>query len=295
MYLLRLALRPWRSAPLSQGFAVLAIGFLLIFAATLFWVHSGLKSVLHRLKNDQVVTLYLEPGAKPQQIEDQIKISLGAQSKSVDLERVDAKRFVERLRDAHPDLARELEELGSEMHSIVPEYVSVSGQFPLGATEKFKALSGVESVETAKNRYQQVIGAFTALKWFVRAMLLGVVGVLFLGFFQLARSHQKDHSEALGLLKFWGAGEATLLLPNLISCWLAGCLGGVMAALAWSLGSAWMAHAVQGLSPFLSDLARHSFSSRIAALALFSAGSLLGIFAGLMAGGNRLGQRLGAR
>ena len=49
-----------------------------------------------------------------------------------------AKEFVGNLKEAYPDLSRELEDLGPEMDTVVPRYVSVSGMLPSQGLERIK-------------------------------------------------------------------------------------------------------------------------------------------------------------
>ena len=43
MYLIKLALRPWRAAPYTQIFASLGLGFVLTVASGLYWLGEGLE------------------------------------------------------------------------------------------------------------------------------------------------------------------------------------------------------------------------------------------------------------
>ena len=79
MLLLKLALRPWRLAPYSQFFSAFAVAFLLLLAGLLFWMQQGLKPVLVRLQQEQVITAYLGPSIDPKsdnQVIDQIQLAL---------------------------------------------------------------------------------------------------------------------------------------------------------------------------------------------------------------------------
>jgi hypothetical protein len=60
MYLLKLALRPWRLAVFSQFFSGIAVGFLLLMMGFLYWIEEGLKPVMEHLRKEQVVTAYLD-------------------------------------------------------------------------------------------------------------------------------------------------------------------------------------------------------------------------------------------
>jgi cell division protein FtsX len=81
MYLLKLAVRPWRLAPFSQVFSALAVAFLLVLVGFLFWMQEGLRPVLTRLQGEQVITAYLRaevPEKEESKIVDQIRVAVGA-------------------------------------------------------------------------------------------------------------------------------------------------------------------------------------------------------------------------
>ena len=59
MYLLRLALRPWRAAGASQAIAAAAAGFMLCLCGFLYWLQSGLGPIVDRMQTEQVITAYL--------------------------------------------------------------------------------------------------------------------------------------------------------------------------------------------------------------------------------------------
>src|SRR5205823_6003404 len=143
--------------------------------------------------------------AKDQErVVDSIRLSLGAQAQGAQIKLVEARQFVSRIKGQYPDLARELDELGPEMETVIPRYVSVSGILSDGAVEKVKGVSGVDSVESSKDRNRRVLGAFLALKWLARMLGAGICLALLTGLIHLSRMNAYLHSDAISLLKLWG-------------------------------------------------------------------------------------------
>src|SRR6187431_2032424 len=117
MFIIKLALRPWKVAPFSQIFSSLAVGFLLLLMGFLFWIQSSLDPVLDRLKHEQVITAYIgsetpAEGLPDEKVLDSIRLSLGAQAEDAEISMVESAQFLEELRGHYPDLAREIEDLG---------------------------------------------------------------------------------------------------------------------------------------------------------------------------------------
>ncbi len=284
MFLLKLALRPWRLAPASHFFSALAVGFLLLLAGLMSWMQAGLKPVLARLQGEQVVTAYLDAGVPPEgedKVVDSIRVSLGAHAATSEIRLVTSSQFVSRLKERYPDLSRELEDLGPEMGTVVPRYVSVAGILPDQAIERIRAVPGIESAETSKDRYAQVAGAFVALRWVARLLVVGVGLALLTGLLHLARTNAYLHREALLILKHWGASAAELRAPGMISGALVGGAGGLFAACAWLTAGQWFGHQIRSLSPWLKDLPPAGLAT---GAALLAAGLLIGIFAGALGG-----------
>ena len=226
MYLWKLALRPWRLAPLSQAFSSLAVGFLLLLVGFLFWMQQGLKPLLVRLHGEQVVTAYLEPSVSGKEADGlvrQIRSTLNeqsgfkAQSKShpkADVQLITASQFIVQLKNKYPELGRELEQMGNEKDFIVPSYISVSGILPNTALDEIKKLRGVDSAESSKDRYRTIVGAFSALRTISRVLMSGICLALLTGLIHLTRMNSYLQQDALALLQLWGAGKRVLSHPR---------------------------------------------------------------------------------
>ena len=273
---------------MSQVISALSVGFLLTLAGFLFWMEHGLRPVITKLKEEQVVTVYLAPPTDltgSVKVIDQIKTQVGAkslESHRVEIREVSSEDFVGDLKGYYPELAKELGTLGSDLESVVPRFISVSGILKPGAVQGFKDLPGVESVETSSERFQHIVGAFQALRWVARILCLGLCFALFTGLVHLSRMNADLHRDAVALLRLWGAGPWTLRVPAILSGLWVGVLGGSLASIGWIVFSSPVAEHVQALSPVLQDL--RAPAPAFAALIL-SAGILMGFLSGVLGGG----------
>lgn len=284
MLLTKLSFLPWRKAPMSHMLSSVAVGFLLLLAGFLYWMQSGLKPVLARLQGEQVITAYLDAtvGAKDEdRVVDSIRTALGAHAQGTEIRFVGSQQFVDNLKGTYPDLSHELEDLGSEMSSVVPRYVSVSGMLPNEALARVKTVPGIESAETSKDRYAHIVGAFMALRWVAKLLAAGVCFALLTGLIHLARMNAYLHREALQILKLWGASSAALRTPGMISGALVGALGGAIACAGWMTAGTWFGQQIRSLSPMLQEMPKSSLGM---AAALLFAGILIGLMAGVLGG-----------
>lgn len=284
MFLLRLSLRPWRLAPFSQVFSALAVGFLLLLVGFLYWMQAGLRPVLARMQGEQVVTAYLDSAVEAKdegKIVDSIRTALGAHAENVDFQFVGSEQFIANLKGPYPDLSRELEDLGPETTAVVPRYVSVSGVLPDQAVEKIKAVAGIESAESSKDRYVHIVGAFLALRWVAKLLIAGLCLALLTGLIHLSRMNAYLHREALVILRHWGASEIALRVPSMISGVIVGAAGGFIAFSGWLTAGKWLGLHIRALSPMLRNMPQAS--AGLAAI-LLGAGILIGLFAGALGG-----------
>jgi cell division protein FtsX len=267
-------------ALLSQVFSSVSVGFLLILIGLLFWMQQGLRTVLVRLQGEQVMTVYIDksiPVQDENRIVEEIR-SLGNFPSSVEIKRVTSQQFISSLKTQYPDLVRQLEDLGSETEQVVPRYISISGMIPQAAVEKIKKVSGVETVESSKDRYHHIIGAFKTLRWVTRILMGGIFFALLTGLIHLSRMNSHLHRDALELLRFWGAGTVTLFSPGMVSGFLVGLLGGAIACGGWFSVGVSLARYIRSLSSMLKGMPPVSSSH---ALLLLAAGGGIGLFAGL--------------
>lgn len=288
MYLLRLSCRSWRLAPFSQLFSAFAVGFLLFLISFLFWIQQGLRPLLNRLQGEQVITAYLNSSVERKDedwIVDQIQNQLGAHPSrsTIDIQLVNSHQFIDQLKKQYSGLyaklGQELEDLGQEVDQVVPRYVSISGVLPASALNMIKQIKGIESVESAKDRFASVIGAFRALRWLAIILMFGLAVALLTGLIHLVRMNAYLHRDALSLLKFWGAGNGVLAVPGMVSGLGVGLLGGAIAFFAWTLFGTALTHHVRGLSILLKQMP--GMYSDMPFL-LFVGGGVMGFFAGIV-------------
>lgn len=286
MLLLKFALRPWSRAPGSQALSAIAVGILLVLTGLLFWLQQGLGPIVARLQHEQVITAYLDPAIDAKEapqvantIRDTLRVRVGAAAIR-EVTFVDANRFVDSLKKPYPELARELEDLGEELDSVVPRHVNVVGTLNDRALSEVRSVAGIESAETSKDRFQSVIGAFTALRWVAKALAVATLFALGLGLIHLARTNAHLHREALGLLRLAGTSGFTLRMPGLLSGLSVGAVGGAIGFVGWLVAGFALTRHVRTLSPLLADLPAPSPTT---AASLLVIGALSGALSGLIA------------
>jgi cell division protein FtsX len=127
---------------------------------------------------------------------------------------------------------------------------------------------------------KQIIGAFQALRWMARLLAGGLCLALFTGLIHLARMNSQLHSDAVSLLRIWGANEIYLRLPSLMSGASVGMLGGVLGTFAWMFWGSWLIRHVRGISPLLHELPSGGAAS--VAVLLLAGGLFVGALSGLL-------------
>ncbi len=279
---LKLAWRPFRLAPLSQASSILTASVLLVLSGFLFWIEQGFAPVVQRLQQEQVITAYLSPQldrAGETRLVDSIQTSLGS---AIHVQKMSASEFIAELKPRYPELSRELEDMGEEGTALIPRYISISGVFQDQTAQAIHGMPGIESMETSKDRYKNVVGAFRALRWVARLMLMGLALALMTGLVHLVRMNRTIQSDAISFLRLWGANEVVIRMPTLISSWLVGFMGGAIAWAAWATVGVQITMQVKGLSPLLTEMPVPSASMGLLLLVI---GSTLGMISGVLAAG----------
>ena len=163
-------------------------------------------------------------------------------------------------------------------------YVSNLGILPANTVGEVRQIQGVQTAESSTDRFQNVIGAFRALKWIATMLTLGLALALTTGLIHLGRTNAYLHQETTSLLHLMGASRGALRTPGLTAGFLVGLLGGAFAAAAWIGVGVSMTHHVRSLSPMLRYMPP---SAPGFALVLLIAGAILGGFSGIL--GNLMG------
>lgn len=289
MYLLKLSLRPWRIALGSQVFTSGAIGFLLMLGGALFWLQASLGPVISTLQAEQVVTLYLEaslPSGGEGQVLNQVQDALSDLTKvGASVHFTDTTEFINTLKVKYPQLATEVEGLGSDQTWVVPRTITVKGELNSERIERLRRVSGIESLETSRDRYLPVIEALRVLQWVIRLLMIGIAFALLTGLVHLSRMNATLHQDAVSLLRLWGANERTLHAPGILSGLAVGVLGGAAAWIGWSTLGLWIAQSLRGLTPLLEGARPPSV---LMGFGFVFVGAVLGVIAGVF-GASQLG------
>ena len=281
MYLLKLAFRPWKKAPVSQFLTAASIGVLLFFMGFLLWVQSGLKPVIEKLKNEYVVTVYLEPTlehSQESQLIDQIHESLGSQAEH-EFKTIEPQVFISKIREINSHLANELEDLGAESKTVIPKFVTISGTLNNLDLDRLRAFKGVDQVESTRDRNKNTVAAYTVLNRLIGLLILGLCFALLTGLIHLVRINSHMHEDAVLLMKQWGAGIFEMRIPTFVSGLSVGLAGGVIAALSWIFVGSRLVEHIKNLSINLRDI---NTENPYLALVLLAIGLLLGVFSGFL-------------
>jgi len=279
---LKLAIRPWKLSPWSQIFSALAVGILLLLVGFLFWVQEGLRPVLMRLRYEQVITAFIDPSVEAQdesQIIDSIRTTLGSQAVS-EFNLVNTQQSLEKIKSRYPELGRELEDLGAEKSQVVPRYVSISGFFSDTTLDVIRKTQGIESADSSKDRFKNILSAFSALRFVSRLLVIGLCVALLTGLIHLSRTNALVHEDVVSLLRLWGASDPFVRFPLLISAVLVGIIGGMVAAISWSTVGVRLSNHIRVLSPLLNEMPPLSGYFPVV---LVWMGALLGMLAGILA------------
>jgi len=295
MLLLKFFIRPWRLAPFTHFFSTLIFSFLLLLGTFFFWLGSGLDPVVSQLESNKIITVYLDPKLEPSDtktIVDKINQSLGAHPKTkAEIEVVNSNEFLHKLSIHEPTLSQELQTLGPELTTIIPNYISVHGSLPEDLDKKIMKMNGVETVENAETRFLPLIKTLVLLQNVSWALITGIVIALGLGFIHLAVINKQIQHNALQIMKFWGATETSLIVPILLSGALTGVISSLIGWAAWHFGAEILLENLQKLSPLFLEI-NSNFSYPLG-LILIVLGVFMGIFSKIIAGLPRFFPRQG--
>ncbi len=218
MFLLKLAIRPWKLAPVSQLLASASAVVLLFLIGFLVWFSSSTSGMIKQLSGDQIVTVYLETGegtAKPGMVKDSIRTSLG--SSAVRIDYVGADEFLSALSKNYPELSKEIASLGDEQKALTPQYLSLKGKISQDQLNRIKKISGVESIDTSGDRFRPIVENLQAVRFVTNVFLLASLCALISLFILLARMNQTIHEEVSNLLRQMGSSESKTRLPQILS------------------------------------------------------------------------------
>lgn len=218
MFLIKLAIRPWKLAPVSQLLASSSAIVLLFLIGFLVWFSSAIGGVITQLSGDQIVTVYLEAGSggtKPGLVKDSIRTSLG--SSAVRIDYVGSEEFLSSLSKNYPELSKEIASLGEEQKALTPEYLSLKGKISAEQLTRLKKINGVESIDTSGDRFRPIVENLEALRFVTHAFLLAALCALISLFILLSRMNRSIHDDIAELLRQMGASESRTRAPQILS------------------------------------------------------------------------------
>jgi len=265
MFLLKLALRPWKISPFSQLTSILSVSFLIYLGTLMSWLIVGMKPLVEQIKSEQMAVLYFNPNLQDQdraKLTDEITVLVGAHAETYF---VSAENFLTELKKTEPALVRQILDLGDTLFkttnessdastSMVPSYLSVSGRLNEDVVSQIKKKQGVLKVDLSSHRYQSVLGAFEAIETILKALLIGLLVALLSAAFHLAKHHQGFVSEARSLLQLMGAGEVKLLVPHFLSGAFIGIGASVLTGVFWFISAPMIHEYLQILFPLLKGI-----------------------------------------
>ncbi len=218
MFLIKLAIRPWKLAPISQLLASASSVVLLFLIGFLVWFSSSISGMMAHLSGDQIVTVYLENGEggpKPGIVKDSIRMSLG--SSAVHIDYVGADEFLGSLSKNYPELSKEIASLGEEQKALTPQYLSLKGKISNEQLNRIKKINGVESIDTSGDRFRPIVENLQAVRFVTNAFLFAAFCALISLFILLARMNRSIHDEISNLLRQMGCSEAKIRMPQIVS------------------------------------------------------------------------------
>lgn len=279
MYLLKLALRPWRKSAVVQVLSALSFSFIIFLMSLFFWMDRELKPLVTKLRTDQVLTVYLNTdteAADEKRIVDSIRMTVGSHP---DVRFVSSDGFLEEMKRSYPDLIDEVYQLGPEMKMTVPKYVSVAGTLSSSLIPEIKKVPGVDSVDISYNKLRQAAGPFQTLRLFSKFMITGLLIAGICGVVLLGRSIHSQHRETVSLMELMGASPFEKKTPALLSGVSVGIVSGLMSFLFWILFAPKITAALRDFSPALTGL---SDPSMMIGFVLMGVSTLVGMSVGMI-------------
>lgn len=284
MPILKLALRPWCLHPFTQILSAFVIGFLLFLGGIIFWIHGGLNPILVKLRNEQVVTVFLKPHLSITE-KQKLKLELESQFRndSITLDWVDTQQVLTSLSKTHPRqgdyLKQSLVSLGSSIHQVVPEFFSLTGVISSGKISQIEKIPEVESVESSQERYKHTVSALKALKSILKILMLGMAITLLISLIHQVQLNMVVHRKVLYLMRNWGAGDFELRAPGILSGLMTGIFGAFLAISIGVLGFSRLQSHLKSLSPLLANLKSPTLEN---VLFVLGVGILCGAISGML-------------
>lgn len=280
MHLVKFMFRSWKRAFPVQILSVLALSFSFVALSMSIFFERSITPVVDRIKNEQVVTVYVKGGddvKSASAMADSIRLSIGAQA--IRIQAGEPAQFLKDIALQNAELAKQIQGLGPEMNNLLPRYVTLQGRVTAEQIRKIDALSGVERIESSRDRYRPIIESFSSIRRVVVSAEAGFALIIFLIIAYIAQVNAHLQKDVASLLRLWGATPFQARLPTLLSCAFTGLVTGVFAAGIWMLLQPIVLFQIRNFSPVFA-----SIPGPITATALLIAGAatLLSTLAGLV-------------
>ena len=279
MYLLKLALRPWKKSAVVQCLSALSFSFVIFLMSIFWWMDRELKPLVTKLRTDQVLTVYLNSDTTEndeKRIVDSIRMNVGA---APEVKLISSDGFLTEMKRSYPDLVDEIYQLGPEMKMTVPKYVSVSGTLKSQVISSIKSVTGVDSIDISYNKLRQAAGPFQTLRLFSKFMIFGLFIAGICGIVLLGRSIHSQMKETLSLMELMGASSFEKKTPAILSGVSVGLAAGVVSFVLWIGFAPKIISGLRDFSPALSSLPEPSL---LIGVALLVVSSVIGMGVGMM-------------
>lgn len=261
MVSLRLSLRPWKSAPMTQWMALGSLSFILVGFNSVYWMGENVSTIVEKLEAERIVTVYLDPsvGKRPDEphlqtgaIQDAIRTQLGSSRISSDY--TDAQTFLKDLESSYPELAREVQALGADAEWVTPRFFTLKGAVSDSTIEELKKIPGIEGIESSDKKVHPVTQSLKAIFWVSRLFTAGL-GLAFVTLlFLIARLNRQCQSEVASMIRQWGGTRLQMRLPQIWNQFFLACSAAVLSIAAWIYCQPLLMRHMGALSPYLREL-----------------------------------------
>jgi len=279
MYLIRLAFRPWRMAPGTQILTTLTLGGVLFFSSFFLWAYFTISPVAEKVKKEQVVTAYFEQNMNTSQEGDIVRSIQSVVGSGVELSVTSPQQFLKEIEVLYPNLRKELLTLGNEVNSVLPKFVSVSGDIPQSVISSIESIPLVSHVETSVDRYKPIIKLFSLIKVASGWVSITLLFVFLASLFLLLVINRSYYSKAIEVFQQMGGDGLINSLPGIFSGASTGFLAGLISGVLWIFTFPFISKTIISVSPLLSDIALPLYSVAFYQIVIATLlGSVVGLF-----------------
>ena len=233
MYLLKLAIRPFRRSTVSMLLYAFTFGGIAFLLSALAWMEiQVLPHVLHKVNEERAI-VFLSNAVSDADLDalaHRVEEIVGLQVRVVD-----RKSALSVLSDAYPDMAQEMKDLGTLEASLIPRYFLIQGALNESDLKSLGGIEGLERVQTLGVRKHEWVTALSRSLWLLDFVKIALGTLLFTLLVLLIRLFQVSFQDYRSIAILMGGGGIASVAPNLIS----GALWGVAASGVAAVG-AWL-------------------------------------------------------